>query len=214
MNDYQNLINPPWNILFEPFPDLAQVDGEFFPIETSWRKIALIEVLLFDYKICETYKYYKILDIFYKGKPPKNTQRAIDEFMKFYRCYNICNDAPPYKENKKVLRGYCFEEDGTLLFNAFYKMGIDLTTDDMHWFKFKALLTELPKDCALHQLIYIRTVDISSLDKQQKKYILEYRKKYSLEKTREKTAKNLTLEQRNKAFLDNLKKQGGCLDVL
>lgn len=209
MNDYQNSVKHQWNILFEPFPDLAQVDGELFPIETSWRKMALIETLLFNDKVSETYKYYKILDIFYKGKTPKNTQRAIDEFMKFYRCYNGVENGTIHKENKKVLRGYCFEEDSTLLFNAFYKMGIDLTTDNMHWFKFKALLTEIPKDCTLYNLIYIRTVDIKGLDKQQKKYILEYRKKYSLEKTREKAEKILTLEQRNKAFINSLNKQGG-----
>lgn len=77
-------------------------------------------------------------------------------------------------------------EDSELIFSGFYKcFGIDLTTAQLHWFKFCWLLAELEcaEDTALYKKINIRSFDPS--DYKDKQYA-DYRAKMERNKQRNK----------------------------
>lgn len=59
---------------------------------------------------------------------------------------------------------YDFEYDGERIFASFMAVyGIDLTSVNMHWWKFMALLRCLPRDSAFMQVVDLRGIDVSRI---------------------------------------------------
>ncbi|MCK9543674.1 MAG: bacteriophage Gp15 family protein [Novosphingobium sp.] len=117
-------------------------------------------------------KLYAAFEILYgKGIPPFET--ALAGLNWFFDCgeeqkpENEDENKDKDKEKRKNPKLFSFESDKNRLYSAFLvKYGIDLNTaDDMHWFKFIALMNDL-SDTAFRNVIDIR----SKTDKEIKKY--------------------------------------------
>lgn len=73
-----------------------------------------------------------------------------------------------------------FEIDSMRIFTAFRSQyGIDLTKENMHWFQFLSMISDLG-ECAFTKVISYRTMDTSELPANQKKTYDELKRKYSL----------------------------------
>ena len=69
--------------------------------------------------------------------------------------------------------------------------------EQLHWWKFKALLEGLKEDNKLSKIIEYRSVDLSKIkDKEQRKFYKDMQKQYSLKKENEEDLK--LLEEWNK----------------
>lgn len=110
-------------------------------------------------------KLYSAFEIFYgQGIPPFET--ALAGLKWFFACGEEYKEKENEEESKKP-QLFSFESDKNRLYSAFLvKYGIDLNvSDDLHWFKFIALLNDL-SDTAFRNVVDIR----AKTDKEIKKY--------------------------------------------
>ena len=78
-----------------------------------------------------------------------------------------------------------FEQDITMIYSAFRKcFNINLAREHMHWFEFNALLNDI-SDCAMTNVIDIRTMKLSDVDKKSRAKVLQLKAKYAIERTDE-----------------------------
>lgn len=58
--------------------------------------------------------------------------------------------------------------------------GIDLTSEQIHWWRFKALMGGLPGNCLFCRIIQWRTADLTELSPGERRYYEEMREKFAL----------------------------------
>ena len=75
---------------------------------------------------------------------------------------------------------YDFVQDSERIYSAFYsRYHIDLATEDMHWFKFLALLADL-RDCSFTDVMGYRGADLSQYEGKEKELRAELKRQYRL----------------------------------
>ena len=65
-----------------------------------------------------------------------------------------------------------------MIWSAYYDKGIDLTTDRLHWWKFKAIFVSLPSNCEFRKVMSYRCYDGDD------KNLLELKEEYKLPLTK------------------------------
>lgn len=75
---------------------------------------------------------------------------------------------------------YDFTEDSERIYSAFYaRYHIDLAKEEMHWFKFLALLSDL-RDCSFTDVMGYRGADLSQYEGKEKEMRAELKKQYRI----------------------------------
>ena len=77
-----------------------------------------------------------------------------------------------------------FEKDAELIYAGFVQQyGIDLQTENMHWWKFMILLENLGSDTRLNRVIEYRTIDTANrnLSKQEREFYRAMQRYYGLD---------------------------------
>ena len=94
-----------------------------------------------------------------------------------------------------------FTYDAEMIFSAFMQQyKIDLTTAQMHWWKFKALFSGLSDETQFIKAVQYRGMDLSKIkDKEQKKFYKSMKKLYKLPDKR-------CDEQKEMDFIDSFEK--------
>ena len=143
--------------MFKKLPYYVYLQGKKYKINVDFRHIIQIENKIKDRsednteKICwclehfYPYFYNKSAFIFYTN--PKLFREAFDKFKWFYKCgreeYHK-QGSGGHKNSSRDLLSY--EYDDEYIAGAFWeKYRIDLTTDKVHWWKFRAYLKSLYK---------------------------------------------------------------------
>lgn len=130
---------------FRRLPKSLIIDDVEYPIRTDFRFwLALPEL--------------EDLSVLFLGKNPSFmryfSQSAIEKIVEFYHC------GKEVEQNESGVNVLDFKIDENLIYAAFkqaYNMDLyDLETDELHWYKFKALLDGLPPNTALYRVIEIR----------------------------------------------------------
>lgn len=161
--------------LYNTPPETITVDGVEYPVDTDFRAWVRFQgILLSDgtnddkaVKVCEL-----MSDM---GLP--QTKESLDAMLRFYAGASTENNAG----GGKNVQAYDFEKDSEYIFSAFLdSYGIDLTTERLHWWRFKALFKSLPEDCQMCKIMMYRTVDIKKVPKEQRKFYREMKSRYSL----------------------------------
>ena len=80
--------------------------------------------------------------------------------------------------------------------------GIDLTTEKVHWWRFKALLHALPEEVPLMRIINIRQADTTDMDETRKRWYEEMKERFALPPTLKGGKRIVTVQEHNEAFLD------------
>lgn len=80
--------------------------------------------------------------------------------------------------------------------------GIDLTTDKVHWWRFKALLHALPPETPLGKIVEIRGKDTSGMDRADRDYYETLKERFALPDGLKGVKRNETLQEHEDAFLD------------
>lgn len=175
------------NVIFEPITDFrASIDFEIMVENGEQDIFALMR------------PYYP------KGLPKGQETAAIEAAIWLYMCGDE-KKKDEFKPIKKNKRAYSFSVDGEAIYSDFSRFyNIDLTSEDLHWWKFKALLMGLPNDSSFKERMYYRICDLNDLPKKEKKRIAAIRKEIEI---KEKETSKITLEQRNKQMLDYVTKR-------
>ena len=93
-----------------------------------------------------------------------------------------------------------FHQDAAMIRSAFFRIGIDLTKQKIHFLQFLELLADLPKDTALMRTVEIRQRPIPQATKDNADQIA------ALLKAKERVALKVSEDERRKHFMESLKK--------
>lgn len=187
------------NILIDRLPNSATVGGKRYPIETDYRAAVAFELMV-DEGVNDL---AKLLSPFFPHGLPANANVATEAALWFYRCGE---EMPEKKEETaKGPRSYSFEVDADTIFADFWRYyNIDLSSDLLHWWTFRALLAGLPEKSGYKQRVYYRTCDTKGLPKAEQARINRIRKMIAIS---EKKRHKLTLEERNALMLEYVAKR-------
>ena len=187
------------NILTDRLPSVVSVNGIRYQLETDYRAAVAFELLVDsgEERLAE------LLKPFYPHGYPPNVEGAVEAALWFYRGGDDIPEATDKKEKKP--RSYSFEVDAEVIFADFWRYyKVDLSSENLHWWTFRALLAGLPDDSGYKQRIYYRTCDLKGLPKAEHARIKRIRK--AIEITTEKRGR-MTLEERNALMLEYVSKR-------
>lgn len=155
------------NLLLDKLP----TDYEGYLIRTSFRIGMQICLCLEDEELTDEEKMYVAFDLLY-GKGVPDLETAIKGLSWFMSC-----DTEQNKDTSNNKTLFYWDFDAPRLFSSFRQTyGIDLTCEDMHWFKFIAMMGSLDKDSALSQAIEIRNYDTKDLKGKAKLEMIKMKK--------------------------------------
>lgn len=139
------------NILVDEFPDFVEIDGVDYKINTDFRA-SLRTLLAFEDNDLALYeKQIIMLQNLYNSLPP-NIEEAANQAIRF-----LNGGLNADIEEQGVERLYSFSKDANYIFAAFRQThGIDLETQDMHWWKFLALFMDLGGETTWANIISLR----------------------------------------------------------
>ena len=188
------------NLLLNALPTKIKIDGKEFDIVTDFRAGITFETMVENGDIDA----FKLLQIYFPNGAPGNIEAAADEVIRFYKCGDEGKKGSNVSKNTKP--GYSFSQDSAVIYADFMRYyDIDLTTANLHWWKFRELLSALPVESAFKERIYYRTSDLKGLPKKEQKRIRAIREEIKIETN--KTGVKLTLEQRNNQMIDYINKR-------
>jgi hypothetical protein len=146
------------NILIHEFPDILEVDGIEYEINSDFRTCLRIILAYEDDNLTISEKNMVMLNNLYRvythnAKLPDDVQAAAEAGVKFLNG----GDAVKTGEGENGLRIFSFSKDARFIFAAFRQThGIDLEESDMHWWKFLAYFMDLGADTFFCNLTSLR----------------------------------------------------------
>lgn len=161
-----------------------------------------------DKELSDTQRVMSALTIFYGDNPPKQTTQAIEKLVWFFRCGKEQSEQEERRGRfRRHTRAIDYCVDSRLIWSAFLQVyQINLTQQmSIHWWKFCALMENLPDTCKLSKVMMYRTVDTSGMSKQQKSFYAKMRKKYEIKG--EETGITLKLSERNRRMKEYVKQR-------
>ena len=108
-------------------------------------------------------------------------------------------DLFPKSEEKSGERYIDFHQDAAMIRSAFFRIGVDLTREKIHFLQFCELLADLPQDTALMRTIEIRQRPIPKPTKDNAEEIA------ALQKAKARVAIKMSDEERRARFAESLK---------
>ena len=178
------------NLLLDSVPDSVVIDGVRHDVDTDFRVFIQIEKILHDESLSNREKVLKWLQLVF-GQIPTNIQAAVDRVMWLYRCGADLDEKSSTGHKAKETLLYDFEFDAPYIYAAFLaQYGIDLTEEDLHWWKFIALFRALTGDSKIVEIMSYRAADPSEIkDEKERARILKLKRIYAIPVT-------MTLEQK------------------
>ena len=170
------------NLLINKLPQHTDSD---LRIRTDFRESIKFELLMQDKTIEDDKKIRMILNLYYYN--PENIEdvkKALEEIVWFYKGGDkIENKISGRNENNNKKQIYSYEFDAEYIYSAFMQQyKIDLNSIKyLHWWKFRALFTNLSEDVLFSKIMQYRAVELSSIkDKEMKKFYKKMKRIYAL----------------------------------
>lgn len=174
------------SVLTVPFPTQLQIDGVNCPIHSDFRTVLRCYETLGDKKELSRDEMMEVLSMFYV-RQRCYTEDHIDKMFWFFSCGR--------EKEKKVFprkiaginnkQSFDFVEDAELIYAGFMQQyGIDLQTEEMHWWKFMILLENLGSDTKLQRVMEYRTIDTKNKDlsKKEREFYSAMQRYFALER--------------------------------
>ena len=137
--------------------------------------------------------------LWFPGPCPENTAGAVEAVNRFYRR----RDEPAEESLQKQPRAFDFQQDAEAIYAAFWEVyGLDLSTAELHWWQFMALLEGL-YSYGFADRVGFRVADLSGLDAKQRTKLLQKRRQFSIREPGETARGHLT------ALDEIIKRHGG-----
>lgn len=145
-------------IMFRKLPCFVFLRNRKYKINVDFRKMISFEQKVQDKTVSKAEKikygiryfypaFYEERNFYYLIRNPKLYKEACDKLVWFYKCGR--EDYLSKKSTSKSIpanKVFSYEYDDERIYSAFYRIGIDLEYDRVHWWKFKALLNNLLDD--------------------------------------------------------------------
>ena len=173
------------SVLTSPFPISLMIDGVECPINSDFRTVLRCYEIQGGKAELSKEELLKILLLFYK-KQKMFTEEHVNKMYWFFSCGRE-------KEKKRFPRKvagindkqpFDFEKDADLIYAGFMQQyGIDLQTEDMHWWKFMILLENLGSGTRLNKVMEYRTIDTNNknLSKREREFYRAMQRYYGID---------------------------------
>ncbi len=144
------------NLLTSEFPRTLTVAGEDYPIRWGHRDCLRIMANLEDHDLTRYEQYLYLVQALYIDIPPQFNE-ALTQALWFLHGGRDIEEAA---ERADSVRTFSYEQDAELIYAAFStRHGIDLAGDELHWWRFRALFTDLRETtfselCSLRKRYY------------------------------------------------------------
>lgn len=174
------------DLRFPSLPASVEVDGHVYRLDTSFRT-------WIDFgKMLESGKAWA--GVFADEVPDGDWLPAA---LEFYRSENACPHDVPRSQRKAL----DLILDGDLIVAAFQQAyGIDLTSCDMHWHRFKALLSGIPEGTKLSKVMGYRTYRTPSKNDTNDAAMLRMKRMWELPDADDEERRKALLEWADEAF--------------
>ena len=152
-------------------------EGIYYPIRTDFRIWLSVSELLEKEDL--VHAMLRAPELCYLKKRPQSQKGAFLALMDF-----LLLGEKTGKEDKKSERLFSFSEDEELIYASFLKeYGIDLSKEEMHWWRFVALLRCLGTDTPLSRVMSIRMAKPSDIkNPKERRHLLRQKKLFALTK--------------------------------
>lgn len=183
------------------YPEYAKVGDKLYKINTDFRVAIECNRIAEDNTIGD---YERVLGIIYTlfGEEGINTPEDYEKLLEHAKNYLSCGKETQ-EVNDKEEPDMDFIEDMDYIEASFMSdYHIDLSNEEMHWWKFFKLIgglsnSEMGNCCVLNRVRNLRTYDVSQIkDKKERDKIIKAKKAVALKKSR----KVATKEQRESAM--------------
>ena len=161
-------------------PTEVNLGGRAYPIAHGFRDGVRFETMMADARIAEGTKVALAIRIFFGEQPEADLGEVIAAMLDFYRCGKPAVDSED--ESDEPL--YSYSHDYDLIFAAFVNAyDIDLLDEacELHWFKFRAMLSALPEDSQFMRVIGYRGVQITAdMPKEERRHFAKMKRLFAL----------------------------------
>lgn len=180
--------------VYDPYPDQIELDGQIIRLNLAYDRV----LRALDIQDAE--------DLTQADKLTAQVAWLLDEreeipqeLEKQAKILQAVVDLFPKNENPKGERYIDFHQDAAMIRSAFFRIGVDLTRDKIHFFQFLELLADLPADTALMRVIEIRQKPVPAANKHNKEYV------QNLLKAKARVAIRYSEEEQRRRFAESLK---------
>lgn len=173
------------NAFYEPFPTKIQADGREYSIITDFREWFRFADMIAEKDIPDREKIFMMIS-WLNDIPEKITENLISAICGFYRAEELEFIREHDEENREddvqsppVLD---WKIDASAIIGDFqHYYNIDLLTAEMHWWRFKILLSALPDDSQIMKRIAYRSADTGKIkNENERKRIMRMKQIYAL----------------------------------
>lgn len=194
------------NVLIEGLPKTVTVNGSPFSLKTNFYIGIIFTELMTDSKITPYEKVIRAIDLWYQEKPPMESYDQIKEaFDKIMWFYTMGENEEESTSNSRVrvrdrpTRILDYEADQAYIVSAFQQQyGIDLTVENIHWWRFKMLFNGLTEKTKMVKIMQYRAMEIDpKMPEKQRKFYQEMKILYALPDKR-------TEEEKERDFQEQL----------
>ena len=194
------------NVLIEGLPLTVTVFGSPFLLKTNFYIGIIFTELMTDSKITPYEKVIRAIDLWYQEKPPMESYDQIKEaFNKIMWFYTMGENEEESTTNSRVrvrnrpTRILDYEADQAYIVSAFQQQyGIDLTVENIHWWRFKMLFNGLTEKTKMVKIMQYRSMEIDpKMPEKQRKFYQEMKILYALPDKR-------TEEEKERDFQEQL----------
>ena len=155
-------------------PNAVVIDGRTYPLRTDFRAGIEYQRELNSGNAAVS----SLFSIFYQ-ETPDNVEEGLEAINRFYR--RVDEPVPESKDGGHGPIAYDFLADADAICAAFQReYGIDLTTAEMHWWRFMALLEGL-FSYSFSDRVGFRVADLTGLDSKQRARIIKKRNQFAIE---------------------------------
>lgn len=139
------------NVLIDGLPTAVEIDGQEYALNTDYRVGLRIMTAFEDLELTEFEKQIVMLQLLYPVIPP-NTRKATELAVKFLNCGQEGEESAG-----DGARYYSWSHDARYIMSAIEQTyHIDLSTANLHWWKFCYMFLDLNEDCFFCKLLYLR----------------------------------------------------------
>lgn len=166
------------SILTQALPEAVVIDGKEYPINTDFRVAVKIMEAFESSELTNVEKNEIMLELLYgEDTIPSNTLEAAKMALRFLDADNSAKEKDTLDDNSDssgASRLYSFTQDAKFIFSGIYQThGIDVTAQNMHWWKFVILFMDLDNDCFFSQLLQMRSkLKKGTLTKEEREWYL------------------------------------------
>lgn len=154
------------NILYEEFPDYIIADGEEYKIQTDFREWLRFADLQASREIDDRTKIL-LMSEWLDEPPTMMTKGIVKGLMDFLRANALSqkNEAEECEKESPHPPYFDFTIDARWILGDFLRFyGIDLlTVEELHWWKFRALLAALPDDSMTMKRVAYRSIELGTI---------------------------------------------------